>query len=289
MSTINDKIKKLSQNLFEKIKQIRRHIHANPELSFQEYNTSKYVSKILEEEGIEHKTGIAETGIVGHIKGKAPDSQLIALRADMDALPILEENDVEYKSKNEGCMHACGHDVHTSCLLGAAMIINELKDDLKGTVRLIFQPGEERIPGGAGLMIEEGVLKYPVPDAIFGQHVYPELEAGEVGLKPGKYMASADEIQLIVKGKGGHAAMPDKLTDPVLIASNIITGLQQVISRNANPETPSVLSFGSFQANGSTNVIPNNVEIEGTFRTFDEEWRDKAHEKINSIAKHTAR
>jgi amidohydrolase len=233
-------------------------------------------------------TVMAETGLVAYIRGNNPDKKTIALRADMDALPIQEQNDVPYKSCHTGVMHACGHDVHTASLLGVAGILNEIKTSLEGTVRLVFQPGEERIPGGASLMIKEGVLDNPRVGGIFGQHVMPLIEVGKVGFRPGMYMASSDEIYLTIKGKGGHGAMPDQAVDPVLITSHIIVALQQVVSRNADPKTPSVLSFGKVTANGATNIIPDQVTVEGTFRTLDETWRARAKELIEKIAKGTA-
>ncbi len=268
----------------------RRHIHQNPELSFEEFNTCKYVADKLRAIGIDEvEEGVANTGVVGLIKGKNPDSKIIALRADMDALPILEANDVPYKSQNEGVMHACGHDVHTSSLLGATSIMNTLKGEFEGTIKLIFQPGEERLPGGASIMIKEGVLENPKPDNIVGQHVMPLIDAGKVGFRSGMYMASADEVFLTVKGKGGHAAMPEFFVDPVIITAQILIALQQVVSRSASPKVPSVLSFGKVQANGATNIIPDDVHVEGTFRTMDEEWRMKAHEHIRSIAENVAK
>jgi len=267
---------------------IRRHLHQNPELSFKEYNTSKYVCSKLKEFGIEYESGIVETGVVGLIKGINPESRVVALRADLDALPIVEENEVSYKSINEGVMHACGHDVHTSSLLGAAKILNEIKNQFEGTIKLIFQPGEERLPGGASLMIKEGVLENPVPNAIVGQHVYPQLEAGKVGFKSGMYMASTDELFMTVNGKGGHAALPHLNVDPVLITAHILTALQQVVSRMCHPTTPTVLSFGKMIANGATNIIPDKVELEGTFRAMNEEWRAEAHIKMKKMAESIA-
>ena len=231
---------------------------------------------------------MAETGVVAFIEGKRPETKTLALRADMDALPIQEMNEVSYKSKNDGVMHACGHDVHTASLLGAANILNQVKDQFTGTIKLIFQPGEERIPGGASVMIKEGVLENPKVENIIGQHVMPLIDVGKVGFRQGMYMASADEIYMTVKGVGGHGAMPETLIDPVLIASHIIVALQQVISRNSDPKIPSVLSFGKVIADGATNIIPNEVKLEGTFRTLNEEWRAKAKELINKIAKGTA-
>jgi len=267
---------------------MRNHIHANPELSFEEYETAEYVYDRLKDIGLNPEKGIAETGVVAMINGKDPDSRVIALRADTDALPIQEENEVPYKSKNEGVMHACGHDVHTSSLLGTATILNEIKDDFTGSIKLIFQPGEEKIPGGASLMIKDGVLKNPAPESIIGQHVMAQIPAGKVGFKSGMYMASADEIYLTVKGRGGHGAMPENNVDPVLITSHIIVALQQVISRNSDPKIPSVLSFGKVIAEGATNIIPEEVKIEGTFRTLNETWRSEAHKKIKKISESIA-
>jgi amidohydrolase len=270
------------QNLQEIIAN-RRHLHANPELSFKEYKTAKFVAEKLKSYGINPQEGVAGTGLVAVIEGKNPHKKIVALRADMDALPITEANEVSYKSCNTGVMHACGHDAHTASLLGAAKALFEAKEHFEGTIKLIFQPGEELIPGGASLMIKDGALKNPSPTHILGQHVAPQIPVGKVGFREGMYMASADEIYLTIKGKGGHAAMPENIIDPVLISAHVIVALQQVVSRNANPKVPSVLSIGRVIANGVTNVIPNQVEIEGTFRTLNEEWRAKAHEKIRKI------
>ncbi len=280
-----NKIKDLASNLHEEIRTIRRHIHQNPELSFQEFNTQNYVWQQLEAIGIANKQKIANTGIVAIIEGKNPSKKVVALRGDMDALPIIEANDVPYKSNNNGVMHACGHDVHTSCLLGAAKIINQLKDEFEGTVKLVFQPGEEKLPGGASVMIKEGVLKNPEVTNIIGQHVMPLLPVGKVGFRKGLYMASTDEIYMTIKGKGGHGAQPHQNIDPIVAMAQVITALQQVVSRVASPIIPSVLSFGKVIANGATNIIPNEVYLEGTFRTLDEEWRAKAHESIVKITK----
>lgn len=285
---MKDRIKELVSQNSKEILDIRRHLHANPELSFQEYETSKYVCSKLDNWGISYKSGYVETGIVALIEGKNPSSKVVALRGDMDALPILEQNDVPYCSKNEGVMHACGHDVHTSCVLGAAKVLNGLKDEFEGTVKILFQPGEERLPGGASLMIKEGALENPKPSSIVGQHVLPELEAGKVGFRSGMYMASADEVHFTVHGKGGHAALPHYNIDPVLITSHIIVALQQVVSRRTKPGVPCVLSFGKVEANGATNVIPNSVQVQGTFRTMDEEWRMEAHAIIKKMAEELA-
>ncbi len=260
----------------------RRHLHQNPELSFQEFETTKFISERLAEQGYDLKK-ITETGGYIDIKGKNPEKKIIALRGDIDALPIHELNNTEYVSKNEGVMHACGHDVHTTCVLGAFQILDQLKDEFEGTIRCIFQPGEERLPGGASIMIKEGVLKNPTVEKIYGQHVMPLVDAGKVGFKSGQYMASADEIYITVKGKGGHGAHPHMNIDPVVIAAQIITQLQTVVSRSAKPSIPSVLSIGKVIAEGATNVIPNEVYMEGTFRTYDEEWRMKAHAMIEKI------
>ncbi len=285
---LKDRVHQLAKEYFSDIVDVRRYLHANPELSFEEYETAKYVANKLRDLGLEVEEGVAKTGVVGYVRGKNPEKNTIALRADMDALPIFEANDVPYKSKKEGVMHACGHDVHTSSLLGAARIMSELKDEFEGTIKLIFQPGEERLPGGASLMIKDGVLENPRPQNIVGQHVMPLIEAGKVGFRSGMYMASADEIFLTVKGKGGHAAMPEMGVDSVLLASHIIVALQQVSSRNASPKVPTVLSFGKVQAMGATNILPNEVHIEGTFRTMDEVWRKEAHKKIKNIAEGVA-
>ena len=280
---LKDKITYLANQIYSDVVANRRHLHANPELSFHEYETCAYVAQKLDELGIEYKK-MANTGLVALIKGAKQSDAVVALRADMDALPIVEANDVVYKSKNPGVMHACGHDVHTSSLLGTAKILTELKNEFGGTVKLIFQPAEEKLPGGANMMIKEGVLENPKPDAVLGQHVMPLIESGKVGFRSGKYMASTDEIYVTVHGKGGHGAQPQQNIDPVLITSHIIIALQQIISRVADPKTPSVLSFGKVIANGATNVIPNEVYLEGTFRTMDEDWRAKAHEKMKKMA-----
>ena len=281
---LKEKIHELARLYATPMIEIRRYLHAHPELSEQEIHTAAYLCNRLDEYGISYRKNIGGNGIVAEIKGLKPESKTIVLRADMDALPITEINDCEYKSQVPGQMHACGHDVHMTCLLGAARILNELKPEFEGTVRLIFQPSEEKFPGGAKAMIEAGVLKNPVPAEIFGQHVLPTLEAGKVGFKAGRYMASTDEVYLTVKGKGGHAATPELNIDTVLIASHIIVALQQIVSRMAPPGIPTVLSFGRVIADGRTNIIPNEVKIDGTFRTFDETWRKAAHEKISSLA-----
>jgi len=280
---LKDKISLLAKEIHSNVVENRRHLHAHPELSFHEYQTSAYVAQKLDELGIKYQK-MANTGLVAIIQGDKPSDGVVALRADMDALPIVEANDVPYKSKNAGVMHACGHDAHTSSLLGTAKILTELKNEFGGTVKLIFQPAEEKLPGGANLMIKEGVLENPKPDAVIGQHVMPLIETGQVGFRSGKYMASTDEIYVTVYGKGGHGAQPQQNIDPVLITSHIIIALQQIISRVADPKTPSVLSFGKVIANGATNVIPNEVYLEGTFRTMDEEWRARAHEKMKKMA-----
>lgn len=281
---LKERIKALAKELKEEVIATRRHLHANPELSYQEYKTSEFVKGKLEELGVLKLEQKADTGWSALIEGKNPGKKVIALRADMDALPIIEANDVPYKSKNKGVMHACGHDAHTASLLGAAKILNEVKDQFEGTIKLIFQPGEEVAPGGASLMIKDKVLENPRPSGIIGQHVMPLIPAGKVGFRQGLYMASADELYVTVKGKGGHGAMPETLIDPVLIASHMIVALQQIVSRAASPKIPSVLSFGRVEALGATNVIPNEVKIQGTFRTLNEEWRAKAHKKMLQIA-----
>lgn len=283
------KIKELAHSLSPELIDIRRHLHSVPELSYGEKNTADYLSSRLELWKIPHQKNIGGYGVVGLIEGSNPGKKVIALRADMDALPITEGNQVEYKSQTAGVMHACGHDVHIACLLGAARILNDMKDQFEGTVKLIFQPAEEKAPGGALKMIEEGVLVNPVVDSIFGQHVFPELEAGKVGFKNGKYMASSDEINLFIRGKGGHAAMPEKIDDTVLATAHILTALQRIVSRAADPRTPSVLTFGQIiTKGGAMNVIPDEVSVHGTFRTYDEDWRRRAHRLISETARNTA-
>jgi amidohydrolase len=279
------RIHQLANEVFDTVVEFRREMHQNPELSFQEFETQKRISNHLAQIGITDVTTCANTGLIALIKGQNPDKKTIALRADIDALPILEQNDVTYKSQNDGVMHACGHDVHTSSLLGAAQILNEIKDDLEGTIKLVFQPGEEKLPGGASIMIKEGVLQNPDVETMVGQHVMPLIDAGKVGFRSGLYMASADEIYITIHGQGGHAAHPHQNIDPVAIAAQVITGLQQVVSRFAKPSMPSVLSIGKIIGNGATNIIPNKVEMEGTFRTFNEEWRMEAHGHIERITK----
>lgn len=280
---LQQKIKDLAGKYADEFIAVRQHLHANPELSYQEFETSKYVQSKLKSFGIAFEVK-ATTGILGIIRGKNPDSRVIALRADMDALPIQEENTADYKSKNPGVMHACGHDVHTTILLGAAKVLNELKEEWEGTIKLIFQPGEERNPGGASYMIKEGVLDNPRPSGIIGLHVHPGLDLGKLSFRKGRVMASADEIYITIKGKGGHAAAPNLTADTILIASHLIVGLQQIISRNRNPLSPSVLSICSIQGGHTTNVIPSEVKLMGTFRAMDEQWRFKAHELIRRQA-----
>jgi len=279
-----NKIKQLAEAAFNTVLADRRHLHKNPELSFKEFQTQQFVWERLDEIGITNKVKVAETGIVAMIEGKNPSAKIIALRADMDALPIQETNKTDYVSQNAGVMHACGHDVHTSSLLGVASVLQQFKNEFSGTVKLLFQPGEEKLPGGASMMIKEGVLKNPSVSGILGQHVMPLIETGKVGFRSGVYMASTDEIYVTIKGKGGHGAIPHHNIDPVLIAAHIIVALQQIVSRNANPIMPSVLSFGKVVANGATNVIPDSVYLEGTFRTLDERWRNDAHAKMIKMA-----
>jgi amidohydrolase len=285
---LREKIKQLAKQHFKDIVGIRRHLHQHPELSFEEAETSLYIREQLNSTGIPFKKGFVGTGIAGWINGRSEKGMTVALRADMDALPVHEKNDLPFKSQYEGRMHACGHDLHMSALLGASRILYSLRNEFDGKIWLIFQPAEEKLPGGANLMLKEGLFADGLPDVIIGQHVMPLLEAGKVGYRPGKYMASTDEIYLNVKGSGGHAAMPWQVIDPVLIAAHIIVALQQIVSRNANPAIPSVLSFGKVEALGATNIIPSEVKIAGTFRTMNEIWRKEAHEKIIQMAKSIA-
>lgn len=287
---IQHSIRTRAVELFEKVQGYRHHIHAHPELSYQEYKTMQFVADRLNELGIDHTVGIGDTGVVGIIRGNhhTKDQACVALRADLDALPIREENQVVYKSTVDGVMHACGHDVHTSILLGATEILNELRNSLPHPVKLIFQPGEEKNPGGATYMIRDGALKNPEVSKIFALHVFPDMPTGKVGFKEGIYMASCDEVYLTIHGKGGHGATPHQCIDPILIGANILTQLQQVVSRQCDPKIPCVLSFGHFEALGATNVIPSTAHLKGTFRTMNETWRAEAHELIRRTATHIA-
>ncbi|MFL5771927.1 MAG: M20 family metallopeptidase [Flavisolibacter sp.] len=280
---LQQKIRELAKQLAPEFIEIRHHLHANPELSYQEFETSKFIQDKLNALQIPFEVK-ATTGVVGVIRGKNPDSRTVALRADMDALPISEKTNVPYQSTRPGVMHACGHDVHTTCLLGAAKILSQTKNEWDGTVKLFFQPGEEKNPGGASLLIKEGVLENPAPSAILALHVNPQLEVGLLSFRAGKVMASADEIYITIRSKGGHAAAPQYTADTILVASHLIVALQQVISRNKNPLQPSVLSITSFQGGHTTNVIPSEVKLMGTFRAMDEEWRFRAHEIIRKLS-----
>jgi amidohydrolase len=287
MATKTETLRRDAEALEKTLVSDRRHLHQNPELSFEEVQTSAFVQERLRDLNIPFTSGIGGYGVVANLQGHSP-GPVVALRADMDALPIQEANEVPYASKVPGVMHACGHDVHTASLLGVAALLRSRTQEFSGTVRFLFQPAEEKLPGGASLMIRDGALANPTPQAIYGQHVMPLLPAGTVGFRSGRYMASADEIRLTIRGKGGHAAMPHLNTDAVLIASHIVVALQQVVSRRANPTLPSVLSFGHIIGEGAYNVLPNDVRLRGTFRTMDETWRDQAHALIREIASGTA-
>jgi amidohydrolase len=280
------KLHKRVDEIFEKVKGYREHLHANPELSFQEFNTMNFISEQLTKIGIPHERNVAGTGVVGIISGihHSHEQSCVGLRADLDALPIHEKNDVPYKSKVDGIMHACGHDVHTSILLGAAELLFEIKDELPNPVKLIFQPGEEMHPGGASLMIEAGVLDNPKVSRMYGLHVFPELSADQVGLKKGLYMASSDEIHLQIQGVGGHGALPEKCINPLMMGAEFVLKAQELIKEKTSDDIPTVLSFGRFEALGSTNVIPSSAEIKGTFRTMNEEWRTEAHQLLEKLA-----
>jgi len=280
-------IKERSNEISEKVRSYREHIHRFPELSYCENETMEYVSKVLTELGIAHQKNIGKTGVVAIIKNDRHSDSMscIALRADLDALPIFEENEVEYKSTRPGIMHACGHDVHTAILLGTAEILFGLKENLSQPVKLIFQPGEEKNPGGATLMIADGVLANPTVKEMYALHVFPDMEAGKVGFREGIYMASCDEIHLTINGKGGHGATPNQCIDPIIIGANLLTQLQQIVSRKCDPKTPCVLSFGHFEAIGATNIIPSKAHLKGTFRTMNEVWRAEALELIEKQIK----
>ena len=277
-----NQIKQLAESTFDEIVEIRRYIHKNPELSFNEHKTSAYIKSILTGWGISFTEDIADTGIVVLLEGSNPSSKTLALRADFDALPITEENELDYCSVNKGVMHACGHDVHTASLLGVVKILNSLKQEWEGSVKFIFQPAEEMLPGGAQQMIKEGVLENPKVEKMIGQHVFPDLEVGKVGFRPGKYMASTDELHITIKGKGGHAALPHKYNSPLLAAAKLITDLD--VSFQKEKDRPSVLAIGFIEGLGSTNVIPEQVKLKGTLRAMDEEFRALAHDKMLAIS-----
>lgn len=285
---LKTEIKKLSHQIHRDVVKLRRHLHAYPELSFQEHKTSAFIKAHLDTLGISWKP-VAGTGIEAVITGNIKSEKVIALRADIDALPIQEKNDVDYASQHPGVMHACGHDFHTSSLLGTAQILKMVQNNFGGTIKLLFQPGEEVLPGGASLMIKEGVLNNPRPSAVLGQHAMPRIEVGKIGIRSGKHMASMDAVIVRIKGKGGHGAEPHNNVDPVVIASHIIIALQQIVSRLANPGDPTVLSFGKVIANGAINVIPDEVYMEGTFRAMNEDWRDEAHRRMTEMAEGIAK
>ncbi len=289
-----EKIKILAKHYFAGVNQIRQHIHQHPELSFQEYQTSEFIQQQLTQAGIRFKTGFVKTGIVALIEGKNPSKKTILLRADMDALPIEEKNDVTYRSSKPGIMHACGHDVHSACALGAAFILNDLKEEWEGTVKIMFQPGEEVLPGGAGLMIKEGVLENPKVDKAIALHVFPSMETGKLGFKSGMYMASTDELYITVTGKGGHAAMPADYNNPLIAASELLLNINRIYSNVdalkaiGGEGIPTVVAFGKIEGKGATNVIPEKVEIAGTFRTMNENWREKVHAHLKELSKEVA-
>jgi amidohydrolase len=281
-------ISQRSEELFGKVKAYREHMHRFPELSYQEHGTMEYVAAQLTALGIPFTSGIAETGITAIIRGKqhGENDSCFGLRSELDALPIHEQTTVPYKSQHEGVMHACGHDVHTAIVLGAAEILMELRDELPTPVKLFFQPGEEKNPGGASLMIKAGALTNPSVYAMAALHVFPDMETGKLGFKTGLYMASCDEIYITINGKGGHGATPHQTIDPIMIGAQLLMSLQQVVSRNCDPKTPCVLSFGHFEALGATNVIPQKAILKGTFRTMDEKWRSKALNIIQQQVEH---
>lgn len=281
--SLSMRIRELANLYFDDTVAIRRHLHQHPELSFHEFETAKFVGDKLEEYGFAVRRGVAETGVVGELNGALPGPTVL-LRADIDALPILERTNLAFASNNDGVMHACGHDIHTAGLLCVARILAELRDELAGTVRLAFQPAEEHVPGGALGMIRDGVLENPKPDAVFGLHTWPPMATGTIAVRPGMFMASNDEIEITVHGEGGHAAAPHLLSaDPVLVASQLVVALQSIVSRNCPPNVPSVLSFGSVHADGASNVIPDTVRLLGTLRCMDEVWRKEAKRRIHQV------
>jgi amidohydrolase len=264
----------------------RRHLHEHPELGFEEVETSRFVAERLQSLGVEDiRTGIAKTGVTGLIRGSQGPGKTVLLRADMDALPILEENDVPYVSQHPGVMHACGHDGHTAMLLGVARLLSEQRDSFAGTVKLLFQPAEELPPGGAKPMIEAGVLNDPPVDAVFGIHVDQDEPVGKISLAPGPVMAAADRFTILIKGKGGHGAKPQTSVDPIAIGAQIVTALQTLISREYDPVATGVVSVCAFLSGSAFNVIPDTAELRGTVRTFTPENRTMLSERIPELVK----
>ena len=284
MTEIKSEIKKLAKQFQGEIISIRRHIHSHPELSNEEKNTAKFISAKLTEWNIQHEKNISGNGICALLKGELSGEKVIAIRGELDALPITEKNSVDYKSQNEGVMHACGHDVHSASLLGTLKILQQLKSQWGGTVKAIFQPAEEKLPGGASVMIANGILENPKVDAALALHVFPTLEAGKIGFREGQYMASADEIYITVTGKGGHAAMPGEYNNPIFIAAKLLTAIEKLSDEIKLQPVPTVIAFGKIMGAGATNVIPDEVKIEGTFRTMDEKWRAEIHARLKNIA-----
>ncbi len=286
-----DTIKAAAEDVYPEVVALRRTLHRHPELSGEEHETARRVTEWLGDLDLDVRTGVYGTGVVGTLDGGEPGPTLL-LRADMDALPIREETGLDFASENEGVMHACGHDLHTSSLLGTAMILARRREEVHGQVRFCFQPHEERIPGGAKFMIEEGVLDaadgVPAPTAAFGQHVKPDLPPGTLGVRSGGFMASTDEVYVTVEGDGGHAANPHEGVDPTYVASQIVVALQSLISRRCPPGVPSVLTIGRLIADGATNVIPDAARLEGTFRAMDESWRFRAHALFRQLVQRTA-
>ena len=288
---IRGQVMDLAAQLAPRYWEARCSLHMNPEPSFAEEKTSEFVQQHLEGLGISFTGGWAGHGVVAVIKGHA-EGNVVGLRADLDALPIHEQNDVAYRSQNEGWMHACGHDFHTACLLGVAEALHTLRNQWAGEVVLIFQPGEERLPGGASQMIEQGVLHRHKPHVMLAQHVTPEISAGEVGFKQGRFMASTDEIYITVTGKGGHAAMPASFISPIIAASNLVLGLEKEFMHpvsQAGMHYPTVFTIGKFEGLGATNVVPKEVKLEGTFRTFNEQWRKACHNVLQRFCLKFAR
>lgn len=285
------RLRQLSADAHAETVRLRRQLHRRPELAFEEHETAALVARELTALGLDVQTGVARTGVVAHVVGAEP-GPTVALRADMDALPIHEATDLDFASERDGVMHACGHDVHTASLLVAARLLVEIRGELRGTVRLLFQPSEEKLPGGATVMIADGVLgamgSHAAPARILGQHVAPQLPAGVIGVRSGPFMASADELYLTIRGTGGHAAEPEALVDPVLVQAHVLVALQAVISRHRPPGIASILSFGRVEADGATNIVPDTVRLVGTFRSMDEAWRERAHALIRRTAEKTA-
>ncbi|MCS6988106.1 MAG: M20 family metallopeptidase, partial [Chloroherpetonaceae bacterium] len=291
MTDLKTRIKSETEKIFPELVAIRRDIHRHPELAYEEHRTAKLISDRLRELGLEVREGVAKTGVVAHLKGDkaTSESKVVALRADMDALPMTEETAHEFRSTIEGKMHACGHDAHIAAMLGVAMTLSSLKSELRGTVKFIFQPSEEKIPGGAKPMLDEGAFENPKPTAVFGQHCIPQVPVGKIGFYAGAMMAASDELYFVIRGVGGHGSAPHRAKDPIVAAVQLVSALQTIVSRNMPPKEAVVVSICAINGGSATNVIPNEVKLMGTLRTMNEDLRKEAWQRLQDITFHTAK